>query len=304
VNEGLFERLTAPQPIERLEFVRMLAPLAILGFLSSRFIHVSYWLTDVGFVAPAHADSTYRLPMYIPPIPVWLAYAVVLATVASGLATSAGFRTRSASGVFAFLLAYLALADRLEAFTVSKLGMAVAVALFATPCGARYGFDAWHRVQASPGTRLPTHVTWGNVRFFQLLLIFMYTASGIAKMKGDWLSRSDILWTHLHDSYQTPISYFLACNVPPGGWTFFQGMTLIYETGASIWYGVRRTRVAALFVGLGMHAGIGLMFGPVIWFSLLMSTLLLGSFAPASWLERWLRRVWETRTPSSRAQPA
>jgi hypothetical protein len=293
VSNGLFERITAPQPIERLELVRMFAPLAVLGFLSSRLVHVSYWLTDVGFVAPAHAESTYRLPLYIPAIPVWLAYFVALMTVLSGLATSAGFRTRVASGIFALLLAYLALADRLEAFTVNKLGTAVAVALVATPSGARYGIDAWRRARQDPDARPPTHVTWGNVRFFQFLLILMYTASGIAKMKGDWLSRSDILWTHLHDSYQTSITYFMACNVPPAGWTFFQGVTLVYETGALIWYGVRKTRLPALFLGLGMHATIGLMFGPVIWFSLLMSTLLLASFAPIPWLSNWLGRIWE-----------
>jgi hypothetical protein len=41
-----------------------------------------------------------------------------------------------------------------------------------------------------------------------------------------------------------------------------------------------------------MHATIGIMFGPVVWFSLLMSILIFASFAPVPWLTRALSRVW------------
>jgi hypothetical protein len=279
---------TAPQPIERLEFVRLLAPLAILGFLASRFVHVEHWLTNVGFVVPQRAVSDYRQPLYLPPIPVWLAFLVATATVASGLSTSLGYRTRWASGTFAALLAYLALADRLEAFTVNKLGTAVAIALFASPAGARFGIDAWLRARQQPDARPTTHVHWGNVRFFQLLLAFMYFASGIAKAKGDWASDPNVIWSHLHDSYQTAFTYFLATTVPAAGFTLFQYLTLAYELGAPIWFGVRRLRPMGLVIGLGMHASIGLMFGPVVWFSFLMMVLLFGSFAPIDWLTRIL----------------
>jgi len=33
-----------------------------------------------------------------------------------------------------------------------------------------------------------------------------------------------------------------------------------------------------------MHAMIGLMFGPVVWFALLMAALLVGGWAPEAWL--------------------
>jgi uncharacterized membrane protein YphA (DoxX/SURF4 family) len=278
--------LNAPQPIERLEFVRLLAPLAILGFLSSRFIHVEHWLTRVGFVVPERAFADYRQPLYIPPIPIWLAFLVAIATVMSGLATSLGYRTRWASGTFAALLAYLALADRLEAFTVNKLGTVVAIALFASPAGARFSVDAWLRCRQNSETRLPTHVRWGNVRFFQALLAFMYLGSGIAKWKGGWPSDPNVIWSHLHDSYQTAFTYFLAASVPAAGFTLFQYLTLAYELGAPIWFAVPRLRPVGLAFGVAMHAAIGLMFGPVVWFSLLMMVLLFGSFAPLRWLAR------------------
>jgi hypothetical protein len=36
---------------------------------------------------------------------------------------------------------------------------------------------------------------------------------------------------------------------------------------------------------VGMHILIGLMFGPVIWFALLMIALLLASYLPESWVQ-------------------
>jgi hypothetical protein len=293
------EHLRSPQPVERLEFVRMLAPLAVLAFLASRFVHVEHWLTEVGFVVPPRAAGDYRQPLYIPPIPVWLAVLVAVATVASGLCTSLGWRTRWASGVFGALLAYLALADRLESFTVNKLGTVVAVALFASPAGARYGLDA--RSNGDDGR--PAYVSWGNVRFFQGLLMSMYFGSGIAKIRGGWLSDPHVIWSHLHDSYQTAFTHFLARTVPSFGWTLFQYVTLAYEVGAPLWFSLKKTRVPALFVGLGMHATIGLMFGPVVWFSLLMTVLLLASFAPVEWLKTALTRVWRRRNSEPIARP-
>jgi HTTM domain len=194
---------------------------------------------------------------------------------------------------FAASLAYLALADRLEAFTVNKLGTVVAIALFASPAGARYGLDA----RPKRDDPRPTYVGWGNVRFFQALLMFMYFGSGVAKIRGGWLADPHVIWSHLHDSYQTALTYFLARTVPAFGWTVFQYLTLVYEVGAPIWFALVSTRGSALAVGLGMHATIGLMFGPVVWFSLLMSVLLLASFAPLDWLKRALSRAWLHSAP-------
>ena len=114
-----------------------------------------------------------------------------------------------------------------------------------------------------------------------------YCSSGVWKATGDWLSYPYVLWTHLHDSYQTPISWFLANYTPPFVFTILQGITLVFELFAPIWFVLPWTRPYALVWGLGMHLMIGVMFGPVIWFSLLMMTLLVGSYAP----ERYLRRV-------------
>ncbi|MFO7562287.1 MAG: HTTM domain-containing protein [Enhygromyxa sp.] len=287
-----WDALVAPQPIERLELLRILAPLAILAFLSSRLIHADEWLSAVGFQIPDLAGrDPVRQPIYLPPLPLAGAWALAAATVASGLSLAAGLRTRLSAGVFAACLVYLALADRLATFTVSKLGAVVVIALFFSPCGVRYGVDAWRRRRAQPEAPQPTHVSGPNMLFFQLLLVVIYFGSGICKARGHWLEHPYLLWTHLHDSYQTPVSYALARTLPAWAWTVFQGTTLAFEIGAPLWFGLRRLRPIALAYGLAMHAMIGLMFGPVIWFSTLMMSLLMACYLP----ERWLARIFAGR---------
>jgi hypothetical protein len=277
-----------PQPLVRLETIRIVAPLAILGFMSSRIPYADDWLTAQGFRIPDLGSGPHQ-PVYLPALLPPTAWALVTILVVSGLALSAGCFTRIAAGVFALCLGYLALADRLAAFTMSKLGTVIALALFLSPCGARWSVDAWRRRRRRAETGPPpTRVSGGSVRFFQLLLVVLYGASGVAKAKGAWLVHDDVVWSHLHDSYQTWITYELALHLPGPVWTFFQCLTLAFEAGAPLWFALRWTRMPALFVGLGMHAFIGLCFGPVVWFALLMMALLLAGFAPVGWLERAL----------------
>jgi hypothetical protein len=120
----------------------------------------------------------------------------------------------------------------------------------------------------------------GAVRFLQLLPIVIYSASGIAKARGDWLRVPLVLWSHVHDSYQTPVAFALASILPGWAWTVSQGLVLTFEFLAPLWFGLARTRPYALWFGLGMHLMIGLMFGPVLWFALLMMTLLFAGHAP------------------------
>jgi uncharacterized membrane protein YphA (DoxX/SURF4 family) len=280
--------LTKPQPIERLALARIALPLILLAFQSSRLVHADEWLSPAGFRVP-DLGGDWRQPLYLPPVPVGVAWGVAVLMTVSGLALTAGLFTRLAAAVFAALLAYVALADRLEAFTVSKLGPMLALALCLTPSGARYGVDAWRQRRRRPAEAPPTHVSGGVIRFFQVFLAAMYSGAGIAKLRGDWL-RGDVLWSHLHDNYQTPISWLLGRAVPAWGWQGLQYLSLAFEVAAPIWFLLPWTRPVAVVAGLSMHALIGLMFGPVIWFALLMSTLLVVCYAPERWLLRLFRR--------------
>jgi hypothetical protein len=279
--------LDAPQPIERLALLRILLPLAILGFLSSRLVHADSWLTASGFRIP-DLGGDWRQPLYLPAIPAWLAWAIAATITVSGLSLAAGLATQPAAALFALLVAFVTLADRLEAFTVTKLAPVLTLALFFSPSGLRYGMDAWLRRRRDPDAPIVTQVAGGPIRFFQVFLVAMYSASGIAKMRGDWLT-TQVLWTHLHDQYQTRIAWLVMRLLPAWSWWGLQALVLTFEVGAPVWFATRQTRLPALVVGLGMHAMIGLMFGPVVWFAILMASTLASCFLPEAVLLRLFR---------------
>jgi len=277
--------LDEPQPILRLELTRILAPLAILGFLSSRIAHVGEWVGDSGFRLPEFHDAA-RHPIELPALSGDSATLLAVIIVATALAVSVGFHPRKAALALGLSVAYAALGDRLSTFTVTKITPAIAFALAASPCGSAYSVHAWLRRRADPAYRAPDRVAGGSVRFFQVFLCTIYGASGLAKARGDWLSHPLVLWTHLHDSQQTRFSVLMANTIPGAGWTMAQAAVLLFEVLAPLWFALRRTRTAALVFALAMHAFIGACFWPVRWFALLMISLLLGAFLPERVLER------------------
>ncbi|HSY21594.1 MAG TPA: HTTM domain-containing protein [Polyangiaceae bacterium] len=278
--------LDEPVPLLRLEIVRIAAPLAVLGFMSSRLAHADEWIGQAGFRVP-DLGGDWRQPLFVPALPDWLAWTLAGVMVASGLACAAGYKARPSAAIFAATLAFVALSDRLAAFTVSKLSPVVMLAVALGPAGSILGIDAWRR--GGTGERPPAMQPIGSVRFLQLLPVVIYSASGIAKARGDWLHHPLVLWSHLHDSYQTPIAFALASMLPGWLWTVFQALVLAFEMLAPLWFGWSRTRPYALVFGLGMHAMIGLMFGPVVWFALLMMTVLLAGHTPERLVVKWSR---------------
>ena len=273
----------APQSVFRLEFVRIFAPLAMLGFFADRLLHADEWLGQSGFRVPDLGKADWRQPLYVPALPDPAAWAVAAVIALACLSVAFGWRARQSAAVLASCLAFAALSDRLAAFTVTKLSPVVALVLALSPCASRWSIDAWRLARRQPQRLLPG-LSRGGMRFFQVMLPVFYCASGIAKLRGDWLTNPIVLWTHLHDSYQTTVSWGVANMLPAWSWSCFQAMTLIFETLAPLWFAWRRTRPLALAFAVSMHLGIGLLFGPVLWFSLLMITLLLGSYLPDRFL--------------------
>ncbi len=281
-----------PVSVLRLEIVRIAAPLAILGFMSARLAHADEWLGDTGFHVP-DLGGDWRQPFFVPALPAPVAWLVAGAMVASGVACAAGWQTRRSALVFAAALAFVALADRLAAFTVSKLSPAIMLAVALGPAGTVLGLDARRRRPMEPPLALAPS---GSVRFLQALPVVIYSASGIAKARGDWLSHPLVLWSQLHDSYQTRFALALASVLPGWMWTLLQGLVLTFELLAPLWFGLRRTRPFAVVFGLGMHTMIGLMFGPVVWFALLMAILLVAGYVPGRFLAP-LERLANRRAP-------
>ena len=270
-----------PVPVLRMELFRILAPLFILGFMSRRFAHADEWVGEAGFRVPPLVGD-WRQPLYIPALPSWAAWSLAITMVVAGLSVSLGLRTRASALVFAATLVFVALSDRLAAFTVSKLAPVLMIAVAVGPSGTRLSVDAWRKRRA--GGKKPRKLrSVGPVRFLQLLLPIFYSSSGIAKARGDWLTTQHVLWTHLHDTYQTSVSFFIASMTP--GWAFnlLQGMVLVFEVGAPVWFAMQRTRTYAFVFGMGLHLMIALMFGPVVWFGCLMMSVLASAYMPDAW---------------------
>jgi uncharacterized membrane protein YphA (DoxX/SURF4 family) len=291
--------IEAPMPVLRLEIIRIFAPLAVLGFMSQRLLHADEWIGDAGFRVP-DLGGDFRQPLWIPPLPSTAAWVVAATMLVTGLLCAAGVRTRITALAFAATLAFVALSDRLAAFTVSKISPVIMIAVAVGPAGSRLGVDAWMRLRRGQSPA-PAVQPLGSVRFVQLMLSMFYCASGVAKGAADWVLVPGVLWTHMHDSYQTAVAFFLSSAMPSWVWTPLQAAVLVFEALAPLWFGLRRTRPFALLFGLGMHLMIGLMFGPVIWFALLMMTLLVGSFVSDGLLARldtWIQR-WQAREARS-----
>lgn len=285
LEERMRTWLAEPQIVERFAFLRIFAPLAVLGFFSSRVAYANHWIGTTGFSVP-DLGGDWRQPIYLPPLPDPLAWLVAALLVVSALLTAVGWRTRTSAAVLACTLIYVTLADRLAAFTVSKISPVILLTIACSAAGARYALDA-----QAHGDPRPTHAPGGPVRFLQVFLAVFYCSSGFCKARNDWLSHWDVLWTHLHDSYQTPVSYLLANTLPAFTWTILQVTTLVFELGAPLWFAWAASRRIALLYGLLLHSCIGLMFGPVIWFSLLMMVLLIVAYAPDAWLRRFFERT-------------
>lgn len=263
-----------PQPAHRLALVRILAPLAILGLLSSRLAFFDAFFTRDGFHLPPLHPGSVNQPVYLAPLGDGSALVITLLLVVSGLALAAGYRTRLANIVFAALVAYVALFDRIAAVSVNKLGTVVIVALCFAPSGIAYSLDA--RRARSPGRQAPpAEVPGVVVRFLQIQLVVLYAASGYCKaFQGDWLKNGYVLWSQIHGHYQTFFSYWAGRLLPPWAWPALQWPVLAYESFAPLLLSVRRTRTPTVIFGLCMHLAVGLLFRRLIYFSLLMIALL------------------------------
>jgi uncharacterized membrane protein YphA (DoxX/SURF4 family) len=277
--------LDEPVPLVRLEIVRIAMPLVVLGFMAARISHATEWIGQAGFHVPDLGKDDWRQPLYVPPLPDWAAWGVAGTMVVSGIFCTLGFKTRVSAFVFAATIAFGALADRLSAYSVSKLAPVIMLAVAVGPSGRLLSVDSYLKRRRTGKRWKATHPC-GSLRFLQLFPLVLYMASGIAKMREDWLHEPLVLWSQIHGNYQTWIAYDLARVIPSWLWTVMQGAVLFFEVTAPVLFALPRTRPFALVFALTMHAMIGLMFGPVVWFALLMITLLVAGYAPDRYVTR------------------
>ncbi len=260
----------APQKAHRIALLRIVAPLAILGLLSSRLWNFREFFTSAGYHVPDLLQSRVQQPYYIHPIGELLAHLIAILLVLSGLCVSLGLVTRPANVLFAGLLGYASLFDRVSAVSVNKLGTTVMIALCFCPSGARYSLDALLRRRPAPD-----EFPGAPLRFLQVQLAVMYCASGLCKtLQGDWLKNGYVLWSQIQGHYQTAFAYFFGGHLPSWLWPPLQALVLGYELLAPLLLSLRRTRGATLCFGFLMHFFVALLFRRIVYFSVLMMSLL------------------------------
>lgn len=234
------------------------------------------WLTEEGFHLNAAELAAVNSPEPLPLLTA--AGVVVLAAViclsAAGLIMNKA-RRLALLGIFACAL-YTQSADWMSAFTVNKLYVGVYGILLLTPGYARDVTSGRLMICAIP------------VRLVQGTLICQYLAAGMAKAfgKGDWLKYSDVLYTQVQGVFRTDIAAWMLRNLPTWAWTTLQWVTLLFELEAPILFTVRKLRLVAFALGMGMHLMIALTMKNLIFFSAQMWTFYALFVTVEQW--RWM----------------
>ncbi|MEX2580701.1 MAG: HTTM domain-containing protein [Verrucomicrobiales bacterium] len=271
---GFRVRLFGDEPAARYRVFELAFTGAFLVYMGRNLLTPLEWLTAEGF----HLAAGLQRPGAMPPFPLLPVWAVPI-FVGILLAAAAVIVLRPRHRRFGF--AALALAalyaegvDSASSFALNRIYVVGFVFLALAP-------------ESDAG---PRRGTVASVRAFQAMLMAMYFATGLTKIKsGNWLEHSDVLWTHAQSYYATEMAAYLLRNLPARAWTALQYSVLLFELGAPLWFAWRRTRPYAILFGLSFHLGIALMMKAVWVFSLQMAafyTLFLREGAAAELLRR------------------
>ena len=229
--------------------------------MSGRLAHADEWIGDAGFRVP-DLGGDWRQPLYVPALPVGARVgASPRPWSRRGLACSLGYKTRRSALVFAATLAFVAVSDRLAAFTVSKMSPVIMLAIAAGPAGRaprRRRLEAGTPARGAPARDAPAG---------QRALSSAPAGHDLQRVghrEGARRLAVDAARPVVPPPRQLPDGALVRARVGPPGWAWtpMQGLVLAFEMLAPLWFGLARTRTYALVFGLGMHAMIGLCSAP------------------------------------------
>jgi hypothetical protein len=280
----------APLPAERLALFQRAFTFTFGLFMLGWARHGAEWLTTAGYhISREATERVYPTPA--PPLPeAWLVPFLVLLFGASlaGVLTAG----RIVRIVLLGLAVYVQLVDQPAAFTLNKLYVVFFFFLAIAPSP---------RFFTGEGGTPAAFVSAWPVRMIQATLLIQYFTAGICKVAwGDWLQRSDILFTHAVGLYRTEAAALFIHHMPAFGWVALGWSALLFELLAPVLFIVRRLRPVAFVWGVGFHLAVALMMKDLIYFSLqLISVYVL--FIPAALAVDVERRI---RALTARARSA
>ena len=220
---------------------------------------LSFWfLVPDAWVWPVHCACLVALALYTAGagtvVTKWLAFIIV-----------ASYAQRAPMATFGL--------DQIETFLTLYLALA--------PCGAVFSIDSLLRRRREPvGLSARNTLSPRNTlatRLIQVHLCVLYTAAGLAKLKGEaWWDGTAIWKAAANLEYQTGDLTWIAAAEPIGH--LLTHVTVAWEL--SFWALVWRPRLRpyVLAIGAGMHLGIGAFLG--MWTFGLIMTFAYVAFVP------------------------
>jgi len=251
-------------PRARLDIFARAFAFSFLLYLVGWSMHAREWLTSYGYhVTTATIGRAYPSPA--PLVPESILVPVVALMWFCALHASLRPRSCIAQGMALAVAVYIQLVDQTSSFTLNKIfivGFAVLFAATLASSTERGAVD--ERFSAWP------------VRTLQATILMQYFTAGTCKVFfGDWLRRSDILYTHTVGVYRTDVAGFVVEHAPAFAWTLLAIGALSFELFAPVLFMWRRTRLIGAIAGVLFHGSIALLMKDLVFFSAQMVTFYL-----------------------------
>jgi hypothetical protein len=265
VVSRLFDFWFKPIDPIRLEMFEKVFTFSFLVYMIERYTYAYEWLTDYGFHFTPEMNLWWQ-PTPLPTLPEWMVIPFGFILFGGILGLLLGWQRRFFAWYVFGLSVYVQLIDLRSAFTLNKLYIVGFLVLALAPYGRVYGTkDAPRRL----------HSAW-PVRVLQGTILIQYMTAGWCKVfHGDWLERTDILWSQVQGIYCTDFCAWLLRILPEWAWSVQMYAALVFECFAPILIGVKRLRIfgvplryIGLVWGLGFQTIIALTMHDLIYFSL------------------------------------
>lgn len=263
----------------------------MLYYFGGYLMQIEWWIGDMGFHASAEATSTHYLsPPPVPPAE-WYNTVIMTFTFLCGVYLL-GYGRRVLNWVFFALCVYVQAVDQPSAFTINRMLIIYFLMLAIRPPVFMQTTD--------DGEKKPMVSGW-LARIIQITLGIQYTASGFCKMDGGWIRDGwlvgNTVWTQSQGHYKNLISAWAVNDLPMPFWYALAAFTLVFETGAIVFFFWKRTRIPTVIAGLLMHIGIAILMKDLIFFSVQMMTAYI-FFVPEKWVvelhqrcRSWMSRI-------------
>ena len=277
VIDSILDWWFKPFSVQYIRIYEVLMCLTMVYYFGGYMTQMEWWVGDLGFHASAAATSSHYLPPPPRPTAEWFTPIVVTFYLLSGIYLL-GYGRRILNWVFFVLAVYVQAMDQPSAFTINRMLIIYFFML---------GVQPFAQTVTDAAGKSKEVVSGWIVRIIQLTLTIQYTASGFCKMNGDWLHdntivRLNIVWTQSQGHYKNLISAWAVNDLPMPIWAILAITTLVFETGAVVFFFWKRTRLWTVFIGLMMHIAIAILMKDLIYFSVQMMMAYI-FFIPESW---------------------